>query len=682
MRNHLQRLWVVSAFFLVGIGAAQTAMGTQPFEEYSKRIKSAQNVAPLSSNLFGESISLYNGATEFAVTDIDLPGNNALPVRLGRRYKVQATPSDAQSFGGFGSWDIDVPFIHGTFLGAWNAPYSSANRCTNFERPYPTGVIQVEDYWSGTKLYFPGQGDLDILRLNSLPKVTLPSDGNNYVLGTKSFHRIRCKSTTANGFAGEGFVVLDSNGVKYTFDIGLTRQAGVIKKRASEYGYDQVGRTEVYLAISRMEDRFGNWVNYQWSGNQLSSITASDGRAINLTWSNGVIVSAQAETRTWTYQYNSTALTKVILPDTSAYTYQFPAGIIAPFYPTTDFDTEDSRCIEPLEAGGGNFTLTATHPSGAVGQFEFEFKRHRRSGIPESVCTPYQTDTSGFDNRSYYALAVPDYFDLYSITKKTITGAALPTQQWQYGYEIIPYGRTPIAITPCTSCQDAKSVTVDQPDGTRQEHRFGVLWSGNDGRLLEVITRKADGTIVRKESSRYLTSVEVAAMPFPDVYGWSLSTDDATSVQIRPIAETTVRQDGNIAGPQYFGLPAPAAPTSPQADAYTRTTTSFDIFARPSAVISASVHGNGSGTHYSRTDVTSYHDNLSRWVLGQVQTVTNTNTSPNVVLSQTDYDPATALPLRIYSFGQTQPDTTFTYLTDGNISTVKDALNHTTTLSN
>jgi hypothetical protein len=59
----------------------KTAAGLAPYEEYSKHLRAAEEVTPLTSTLFGDQTSLYNGATEFDVTDIDLPGNSHLPVQ-------------------------------------------------------------------------------------------------------------------------------------------------------------------------------------------------------------------------------------------------------------------------------------------------------------------------------------------------------------------------------------------------------------------------------------------------------------------------------------------------------------------------------------------------------------------------------------------------------------------------
>lgn len=77
---------------------------------------------------------------------------------------------------------------------------------------------------------------------------------------------------------------------------------------------------------------------------------------------------------------------------------------------------------------------------------------------------------------------------------------------------------------------------------------------------------------------------------------------------------------------------------------------------------------------YTRTEQITYHDNLSKWVLGQQATLTVNGT----LASQTTYN-ANAQPTVLASFGKTVQ--TLTYNTDGTVATVKDGNNRTTTLS-
>ncbi len=68
--------------------AQDASTSIDPYEEYGKHLRAAEEVTPLNSTLFGDQTSLYNGSTEFDVTDIDIPGNSHLPVRLSRRFVV------------------------------------------------------------------------------------------------------------------------------------------------------------------------------------------------------------------------------------------------------------------------------------------------------------------------------------------------------------------------------------------------------------------------------------------------------------------------------------------------------------------------------------------------------------------------------------------------------------------
>ena len=100
---------------------------------------------------------------------------------------------------------------------------------------------------------------------------------------------------------------------------------------------------------------------------------------------------------------------------------------------------------------------------------------------------------------------------------------------------------------------------------------------------------------------------------------------------------------------------------------------------------------------YTRTEVMTYHDNTTKWVLGQIAQVTcvaPTSALPagcgasGTIMSETTYDPTYALPLTSRSFGKLQQ--TLTYDTTsivasgqlGTLRTVADGNNNITTLSN
>lgn len=645
---------LLPALLLCGYAWAQSDSPLTPHLEYEKRLRAADQVGPLNSDLFGDSVSLYNGATEFSVVDIDLPGNNALPVQLRRRFRVESF-KEVEPLGGFGNWDVDVPHLHGTFDGQykWNtADNGSTARCSGRWYPRTTSPFEITDIWTGNHMHIPGGGGGELLYLSSSGN-EVPSDGKSYVWSTSSLHRITCKSTTANGYPGEGFVVVDTDGNRYIFDVGIERSGGAMQDSSGV----RRGRVKVYLMASRVEDRHGNSVDYHYTGGRLTGISASDGRAITLTYSGDRIVRATAHdgetahVRKWNYEYTSDIsaigmrrtplLSKAVLPDTSKWTYQYglessgPGGL-NPRYLRWD---GASHLCEPPPFYPNSFKLEITHPAGAKGVFDFEYERQHRSGTPANACH--------IGRGGSYVLGIPDHFDLYALARKTVSGPGLASMQWHYGYSAAG-GRTTLP-TPCMSCPGEKAVVVIQPDGSSHEHVFGNRYGDNVGRLLRTSIKSATGELRRTLSNTYMSNSDAAAASFPDVYGWSFSADDGSTTAIRPIKHVAIVQ---------------------QDVTFSRTVNSFDAFARAVNVTKAStLPGNP-----ARTELLAYHDNLSLWALGQPSKLT----VDGVLASETDYS-AKALPTVQKSFGRVVQ--MLTWNADGTVATIKDGNDRTIALS-
>lgn len=173
------------AAWLVALGTctaahAQQYDGVDPYEEYGKRISAAQEVAPIADSIFGDQVSLYSGATHFEATDLSIPGNNALPVAVGRELQIEdrrMVPVGEGALNGFGDWSLDVPYVWGTFTqqNGWTlGPNAATNRCSDtvdVPDTYlpPPGAIgppvpaQVSQVWNGNALHIPGQGDQILL---------------------------------------------------------------------------------------------------------------------------------------------------------------------------------------------------------------------------------------------------------------------------------------------------------------------------------------------------------------------------------------------------------------------------------------------------------------------------------------------------------------------------------------
>ena len=173
---------------------AQTA--NSDTQEWAKRIKTAQTVGALGSNLFGDSTNFYNGQTTFSVTDVDLPGNNALPVRVSRTL-VAAHPDRDDNAGLMSNWDLDLPYVSGVYPQGYGwrvAGTQPYNRCSSTTPQPPSatnapiGVFQAHEFWRGNTLNVPGYGNQTLLTPNIIPA---PTDGQTTRRVTAGFWQIR-----------------------------------------------------------------------------------------------------------------------------------------------------------------------------------------------------------------------------------------------------------------------------------------------------------------------------------------------------------------------------------------------------------------------------------------------------------------------------------------------------------
>jgi RHS repeat-associated protein len=636
----------------------QGATGTdlEPFQEYGKRVKADSTIAPVTSALFGDQVSLYSGGTEFTQVDIDMPGNDVLPVSLGRRFKVE----DQRGLGrlyGFGEWDLDIPYVHGMFSvpsGGWRVEGAQPlNRCSSGQPPLNvSGVFELQEFWHGTFLHLPGQGDRELLR-NTEAKVPSVTDGNTYPWITRDFFRLRCKTATANGFAGEAFIAVTPSGLTYTFDHWVERSTTSLKKGYIQGPSNTLSRVHIYLLATKIQDQFGNTVTFAYTGDKLQSITASDGRKIALTWTGNKVTGATATdttpttaARSWTYGYAAPnvgfpygQLTSVTLPDTnSVWSFVHTGQPVATPAQQQPQEGQDPSCTEPFVSNKTfPYTLTMTHPAGAQGVFTFEFQRHYRSESPFNCLDVI------YPGHQY--LQIPNFFDSWTLQSKVISGTALPTMTWSYDYgQVDPY-----QTAPCTGCQQDKVVTVTSPDLSATAHTFGIAYAKNEGRLLQEAVLAPNASVLRTTSYTYLPDAQVGTQAFADIYGTSqIPNFDPISSRIRPITLRAIAQDGAT---------------------FSASNSSFDAFARPLQVVKSSTLG------YSRTEVTAYHDDRDIWVLGQVASITVGASVPEL----STFDAATARPLTKAVFGRL--DRTSTWHSNGSLWTIKDGLNHVTTLS-
>lgn len=538
----------------------QQTEGVEPFIEFRKRIESAQNISPLDNGIFGESVSLYNGSTTFTVVDIDLPGNNGLPVQLARKIEIDIQPQGSGPaydtlLRGIGNWHVDVPYMAATYPESSGWP---TTRCSAGSVPGITagaGYFNRAEYWSGISINLPGRGGTKALGMAAhAPK---PTTSAQYRLTTTERDFLDC-IPMASGLAGEGFRLTTAAGNKYYFDVGAVRTASRLEKSYIWRSKWIEGEAEVpvflprshyYLLASKVEDVFGNTVHYEYNAaGHPTRIWSSDGREIQLSYAAGRLTSAAADGRIWSYEYSPNAhfdtnpnLAAVVLPDLSRWEYVY-TGNLKPGTPPLS-DSLFAPWCSGMSAGVEQaFTLEARHPSGAQGTFNFSNLRHYRSGVHVTECMqggPPATPT--------YALLTPYYFDVMSLMSKVVTGPGLSPRSWTYDYgdssEYMWGSLSQAPVYPCTTCTVEKTVVVTNPDGTKRRHRFGKMYRFNEARTLGTEILDASGAVISAEASVYLSEPEATSQLFHGSYGSVLGgISDPMGALVRPVVSRTITQ--------------------------------------------------------------------------------------------------------------------------------------------
>jgi RHS repeat-associated protein len=636
---------------------------------YADEINKRQNLAALDEELFGDKISLQTGMFAFEQNDVVVNTNGSMKIVVGRK-----TPAGAANTGIFGAdWMINMPYMYGLYdtRTGWNSG-GSVNRCSIISGPnlgprftYPPPATDTNDLrfdWAGITISIPGSGDEELLKPNA--GQIMPTDGKTYVGTTKSGARISCLPALRNG-AGEGFSVTTSDGTVYRFDWMASVNDTMGFRDVTQPNGLYYPLSHVFIFPSEVTDRFGNKLTYTYNSavpQQLTSIvSSSDGARADLQYDAiGRVASVTSGTRTWRYTYTSVGtppvylLNAVILPDGAQWTFSggssasYGRGAALSVLNPNEWRTPGKACSAPgsaenLFAGGSAPTIKTTsmvHPSGAKGEFSYKLLYHGTNNTP-TFCTHPPLSTE------WLAASTPAINPSISLVKKKISGPGLLDRTWDYSYKT-----TWSVDSQCVNgtCANTSSTVVSTNDGITRTHVFGNDFKNNFGQLLST-TLVQGGATKQISINEFLTTA--SGQLFPDDGGITPTANFTRVYNVflnknRPHRKLTITQDGMT---------------------FVSEKNAFDRFVRPTSVTKSNSIG------YIKTDVTEYHDNVSSWVLGQVKRQYNVETG--MVMSQTDYN-AQALPWKTYSFGKLQQ--ILNYWPDGNLSTVTDGRNNTTTL--
>lgn len=89
--------------------------------------------------------------------------------------------------------------------------------------------FDFHDYWSGIRMHLPGDGDFTVTPMRD--GALRPTDGGTWRWYTREHHRLSCLPATRNGYPGQGFVAVDQDGTRYTFDVGLERYSAAVSNQ-------------------------------------------------------------------------------------------------------------------------------------------------------------------------------------------------------------------------------------------------------------------------------------------------------------------------------------------------------------------------------------------------------------------------------------------------------------------
>jgi YD repeat-containing protein len=688
---------------LLGTGAALAQDGKQPWEEYDKLINKRKAVTALGDDMFGDRVDLASGSLSFSHTDVSLTGNNALPVAVTRTFNV-VSDKERPNYS-FGDWDIDIPNISGLFAPMWHD-----NRCDVAIPPSKTVGAQVGDvgaiedvpgdrYWKGNSANMPNGGEL--LRVlpaipatattPAIPGTPVRSTGGPWVWVTSGRTLFKCVTNGVANATGQGFEAVTPDGTRYVF-------AHMARYRASKYNFtwqipSHVGQPAAYasadldraknaLYVTRVEDRFGNWVNYSYANAydqplKINSITSSDGRTIAFTYdAYNQIKTITANGRIWKYNYAGANYTlQVEQPDGGKWDIAFAplASANIEYLGTQDPNWRTCFFLGALD-NTGPIVGTITHPSGAVGKFTVEPRVHGRSNVP-AICEYYIPASAGWNDKTNDYAIFPIKWHAMSLTQKQISGPGMPTQTWDFSYSnksswFIPDGAAepykcdsltcadPVCLE--DACAGTATTTIVGPDATSwKRYTFGNSYRYNEGKLLKIEEGASASQILRTTTKVYELSQVRSEYPVQVGESPLVVNDSFTSEFPRPeVASTVTQQDVTFT-------------RSTETGCTTAGIYCLDAFLRPTKARRYSSLG------YSTTEVTEYYDHSALWVLGQVKKVTELGTG--LVVKQTGFDGATALPLQNYSFGLLQ--NTLGYNADGTLATVTDGRGYVTKLS-
>ncbi|WP_338039780.1 hypothetical protein [Luteibacter yeojuensis] len=448
-----------AAFLCASAAEAQNAT---PEEEYRKYLRVETGLAPLGENAFGEEIALYSGALAFRQVDISLPGNGPT-IEVARRFAFNERGTRLDLIGrAFGDWELDLPSITTSTANQQNVRGWAVDGaqpgaiCSSFGPPplvrSPPGDPmrhgwEVAAWWSGHQLHMPGEGDQDLLRRVPGNPAAPTYGGLLYPIVTRGNWAVGCLAQASNDASVQAFLAIAPDGTRYRLDHLAYRWMPNIERPLGTGGTRHAPQTDVLqrregrMLPTRVEDRFGNWIQYHYNGDLVTDITASDGRHVAIGYEAGTsriaavtVMPGNALARTWRYQYaplpRGATLAGITLPDGASWQFN-----LASFSSDARIAISGSGTCNRLanaDNAGTVYTGSMVHPSRLSAEFTVTPVRRGRSGLyrtcwaaPSINPLPDAPGTFAFQPNAWWSMA---------LVSRRYWGAGMDERRWVYAY--------------------------------------------------------------------------------------------------------------------------------------------------------------------------------------------------------------------------------------------------------
>lgn len=349
---------------LLWVSLPANAQIVDVYTNYEERIGSRSTPTSLGvDEAFGARTNIATGGISFSVPVLSIPGNIGMDISVIYKLSVR-------NFGGATQWNFeeDEPYLSGTFSesAGWTSQLGGAARCSNVAiagggpptnipssngRP---GKFYTNEYWTGYYLSTSGGGGRLNRRLGTVAYAPDPPVGGGpYKWVTNDLWFFSC-IPLASGGTGEGFVGHAPDGRKYYFDTMREGLPLVMLGKRNVQGQEiELERKDLRIYAGKIEDRFGN---------QITGLSASDGRNVVKTVS-GSIVTYSYGGRQWVVQ--TAAPFSVTYPDGSMWKATINGTIVdyvslkvtCPNSQTTASPSTTTATIQSASGATGIYTL-------------------------------------------------------------------------------------------------------------------------------------------------------------------------------------------------------------------------------------------------------------------------------------------------------------------------------------